>query len=112
MRVLVCGGRDFKDWQLLHAELDNLKPPATHIIHGTARGADKLASDWAQSRNIPETRFRAEWEIFGRAAGPLRNQKMLMEGKPDLVVAFPGSAGTADMVRRAKAAGVRVIELT
>lgn len=44
----------------------------------------------------------------GKAAGPIRNQRMLDEGKPDLVVAFPGGRGTADMVRRAKAAGVPV----
>jgi hypothetical protein len=48
----------------------------------------------------------ADWEKLGRSAGPIRNQAMLDEGRPDLVVAFPGHHGTADMVRRARAAGV------
>jgi len=54
---------------------------------------------------------RAKWSKHGRAAGPIRNQEMIDECKPDLVVAFPGGRGTADMVRRAKAAGIRVIEV-
>lgn len=53
--------------------------------------------------------FRANSRKHGRAAGPIRNQQMLDEGKPHLVVAFPGGTGTADMVRRAQAAGVLVL---
>ena len=56
--------------------------------------------------------FPADWIRHGRAAGPIRNEQMLREGCPDLVVAFhddPGlGRGTADMVRRALAAGVPV----
>ena len=47
--------------------------------------------------------FKADWDKFGRAAGPIRNAQMLREGKPDLVVAFPGGRGTANMVAQAKA---------
>jgi hypothetical protein len=50
----------------------------------------------------------ADWNTHGRAAGPIRNQRMLDEVKPELVVAFPGGRGTADMVRRAREAGVNV----
>lgn len=52
----------------------------------------------------------ADWSKYGKAAGPMRNQKMLDEYKPDLVVALPGGRGTADMVSRARVAGVEVIE--
>jgi len=55
--------------------------------------------------------FLANWRTHGKAAGPIRNQQMLDEGRPHLVVAFPGGTGTADMVRRAKAAGVPVMEV-
>src|SRR5262249_16770583 len=48
---------------------------------------------------------QGEWDELGKKAGPLRNQRMLDEGKPDLVVAFPGGGGTKDMVRRAVQAG-------
>ena len=50
--------------------------------------------------------IRLDWKKYGKKAGPLRNQQMLEEGKPDLVVAFPGGNGTADMVRRAKKANI------
>ena len=112
MRVLVCGGRDYHDRQQVFDVLDDLREPATHIIHGGARGADTFGRDWAKERKVPYTTFRADWGKLGRAAGPIRNQKMLSEGKPDLVVAFPGGKGTADMVSRAKKAGIPVIEIT
>lgn len=56
------------------------------------------------------TCFRADWEQCGRQAGPLRNARMLAEGRPDAVIAFPGGKGTADMVRKARAAGLPVVE--
>ena len=53
--------------------------------------------------------FPAEWDKYGVSAGPIRNQKMIDEGKPDLVFAFPGGRGTTDMIRRAAVAGIRVV---
>ncbi|MBO9380816.1 DUF2493 domain-containing protein [Sphingomonas histidinilytica] len=120
MRVLVCGGRDYGDVGNVWSQLDTLhnlphrfggEGPITEVIHGGAAGADSLANSWASSNRLPVQIFRADWKRFGNRAGPIRNQRMLDEGKPDLVVAFPGGRGTADMVRRAKAAGVRVIEI-
>lgn len=110
MKVLVCGGRYFTDYTLLEDALADL-PPITHIIHGGARGADSLADRFADENFIWCTEFKADWGKHGKAAGPIRNQQMLDEGKPDLVVAFPGGVGTADMVRRAKKAGVKTIEI-
>jgi hypothetical protein len=57
---------------------------------------------------VPIDVYVAQWKKHGRAAGPIRNQRMLDKGKPDLVVAFPGGRGTADMIRRAERAGVPV----
>lgn len=124
MRVLVCGGRRYRNRDFLDHILDTLDPPATRIIHGYATGADILAKEWAEKRNVPVKGYAANWsdldveplvlryspegEPYNAAAGGIRNQQMLDEEKPDLVVAFPGGAGTADMVRRAKAAGVHV----
>lgn len=111
-RVLVCGGRDYRDAKHVRRVLDGLRiehGPLT-IIEGGAGGADACASEWAHLRGFDNLTFRADWTAHGRAAGPIRNQKMIEEGKPDLVVAFPGGSGTADMVRRARAAGVPVIE--
>lgn len=108
LRVLVCGGRDFNDADAVFKFLDTLSIDA--IIQGGARGADSLARRYAETRGLPCEEFRADWTKLRRAAGPIRNQTMLDQGKPDLVVAFPGGAGTADMVRRANRAGVRVLE--
>lgn len=110
MKVLVCGGRDFDDVDLMYGVLDALD--INHVVSGHARGADQMAEMWADQRGIPLSIFPAEWEVHGRRAGPIRNQQMLDEGKPDLVIAFPGGRGTADMVARAKKAGVMVREIS
>lgn len=111
MRVLVCGGRNYHNRAALRAYLSNLGPQKVSlIITGAAPGADKLATEWAAECGIQFREFPANWKAHGRAAGPIRNQRMLDEGRPDLVVAFPGGRGTADMIRRAKAAGVMVEE--
>lgn len=111
MRVLVCGGRDFKNDDFMKKVLDEYRYTATCIIHGAARGADKLAHNWAGWNKIQVEAYYANWNKHGKAAGPIRNQQMLDEGKPDLVIAFPGGNGTRDMVTRAKKAGIRVIEV-
>jgi SLOG family YspA-like protein len=111
MRVLVCGGRNFTDEAFIFKTLDGLhrKHHITRIIHGGARGADQYAGAWAAKNAIKEIYvFDADWDRFGLAAGPHRNQRMLHEGRPELVVAFPGGRGTNDMVRRAMAADVRL----
>lgn len=112
MKVLVCGGRDFVDTSAVINFLFRLddERPISAIIHGGANGADALGGRAAELLKVPCHVFRANWKRDGKAAGPLRNQRMLDEGKPDLVVAFPGGRGTADMVQRAKWAGIEVIE--
>ncbi len=113
MRVLVCGGRDYADLEAVKETLYELhdRTPIAALVQGGAPGADALARLWAWANQVPLHTFAADWKAHGKAAGPIRNQQMLDEGKPDLVVAFPGGKGTADMVRRAKAAGVRVLEV-
>ena len=110
MRVLICGGREFQDETWLWSVMDetHTKTPISEVIAGGAPGADTLGAEWAAGRGIPCRVFMADWENLKRAAGPIRNQRMLDEGKPELVVAFPGGRGTADMVRRAREAGVAV----
>ncbi len=105
MRILVCGGRNYTGAATMNAELDVLHAERgiTALIHGAARGADALADAWARSRGIPVTAFPAEWSKHGKAAGFRRNETMLRNGKPELVVAFPGGRGTAHMVRLATA---------
>lgn len=112
MRILVCGGRDFIDYDLLKQELNRAGGHTTPcIIQGGATGADFLAKVYAREYGLECIQFNAEWRVFGKRAGFYRNQRMLDEGKPKMVMAFPGGNGTADMVRRAKSAGVHVVEI-
>ncbi len=108
MKVLVCGGRDYKDYGFVAQELAKLNP--TDIIQGGARGADHLARVWANAFHIPCISYVANWKLHGKKAGPIRNKQMIDEGKPDLVLAFPGGKGTASMVKIAKDANVTVRE--
>jgi len=81
------------------------------IVEGGATGADSLAREWAVATKSHVEQFKADWTRYGRSAGPIRNQRMLTDGAPDLVVACEGGKGTADMVRRARAAGIRIVEV-
>lgn len=110
MRVLVCGGRDYGDAERVQEVLDALdrETRISYLIEGEAPGADTLARQWADARWIPVLKFPADWEKHGKAAGSIRNRQMLDEGRPDLVVAFPGGRGTANMVDQAERAGVPV----
>lgn len=100
-RILVCGGRDYLDAHRVFTVLDALSPVA--IATGACpSGADEWARQWAEARVIPYSPYPANWDL-GRRAGPIRNQKMLDDFRPEVVLAFPGGRGTADMRRRADA---------
>lgn len=110
MILLVCGGRDFADWQLLKRTLAGIHSatPIDCLIHGGAKGADYLAGAWATNEGIPIMEFPANWQVYRKRAGPMRNAWMLKFGRPDLVVAFPGGRGTMNMVEQASRAKVEV----
>ena len=115
MRVLVCGSRDFTHRKIIDAALFGLAHIEADltVMQGGARGADMFAREWADDF-LPEGHsltFLADWKTHGRGAGPIRNQRMLDEGRPDMVLAFVSkplheSRGTADMIRRAMTAGI------
>ena len=123
MKVLICGGRDLNrhecfNW--LERNLLDYLADATGcwtvisidcIIHGGAKGADEGAKDWAKSEYIKCIEYPADWKKHGRSAGPIRNRKMITEGKPDIILALPGGKGTANMIKQAHDAGLPVIEI-
>ena len=109
-RVLVCGDREWTEKALIHRYLAYMHVEA--IIEGEAKGADTLAKEVANELGIEVRPFPARWSQYGRAAGPIRNQQMLDEGKPTLVLAFHNdihnSKGTKDMIVRANKATIPV----
>lgn len=110
MKILVCGGRWFDDEKWLEHVLNQLddKVPITCVVNGGASGADTLGAMWASHRDIQVQTYPANWQKYGKAAGHIRNQQMLDEAKPELVVAFPGGKGTLDMMTRAEEQGFPV----
>lgn len=109
LRVLVCGGRDYSDWFSFSDVMSKLR--IEEMCHGDAQGADAFAGRWAQLFGVPCRAYPADWRKHGKGAGLIRNQRMLDDFDPDLVVAFPGGRGTAHMVSIAKAAGVEVLSV-
>ena len=115
--VICCGGRDYNEADRIYAFLDRVHScrPMEILIHGACKygGADKHAEDWARSREVDYLGFPAKWKKVGhKGAGPMRNAEMLDCFAPHLVIAFPGGSGTADMIKRATKAGVRVVDLS
>lgn len=90
---------------------DNWLPSDIEIISGMASGADTAAIDWAVCNWCKTHEYPANWNLYGKSAGYIRNKQMLDEGKPDLVIAFPGGKGTKMMVDIARKAGVQVMEI-
>lgn len=117
MRVLVCGSRYWDRKETIIAHLTTLHLGEKDLVlEGGARGADSLGKLVAERLCIPVKEYPADWTRYGRAAGPIRNQRMLDEGKPDLVLAFHDdiehSRGTKNMVEQAKKAGIPVRIIT
>ena len=119
MKVLICGARDYKDYIRMDDFLDKWIGKISVVIHGGAKGADTMAGEWAKSHGIPVEIYSAQWRRYGRAAGPIRNKQMLNEGKPSMVIAFPGTKnfkgvgkGTGNMMKQAIKARIKVIHVT
>ena len=111
---LICGGRKFHDETMFNnamSDLVRLRGMPSRVVHGGAPGADSLAADWGWRHALDVVGVAAQWKAHGRAAGPMRNQRMLDIYKPSFVIAFPGGRGTADMVRRAREAKIDVAEI-
>ena len=139
MRILVCGGRGYGQINVNYTVgqiakykeqleefiqalrefsfgvcylRDNFFPNDEEVtfVTGMAYGADQLPLYWEYLPNVTVEKYPPKWDEHGKAAGPIRNQQMLDTGV-DLVIAFPGGNGTADMVRRAKKAGIEVLQI-
>ncbi len=127
MRVIIAGGRDFRDFDLMIEKCDKffskVKTPIV-IISGKQRsydrikkefyGADFLGEEYAKLRGYQVDPFPADWDTHGKAAGMIRNRQMLVEGKAQGLIAFwdGESRGTRNMIDLAIKARlpVRIVE--
>ena len=112
MRILVCGSRNWQHKDIIRFCLQYFTFNANieYVIEGEALGADSLSREAAKDLDIPVLKFPAEWEKYGKAAGPIRNKQMLEEGKPDYILAFHNdiqkSKGTVNMIKQAEKSGI------
>jgi len=92
MRILVCGSRSWNDPGPIARELEKavhvpgVEAAQVTVIHGAARGADSIAGNVAHEFGYQVIACPADWNRFGRAAGPIRNQQMLKDHQPELVL--------------------------
>jgi hypothetical protein len=111
MIVLVTGGRDFNDLAMAFDAIAAVHEttPISVLVHGDAKGADTLAGNVAKELGINVVKCPANWIKYKKAAGPIRNAFMLDMFNIDLVIEFPGGAGTADMVAQSRKRDIPVI---
>ncbi len=104
-RVIIAGGRDFDNYELLKRKMDYLLSETVEpiqVVCGLAHGADKLGHSYAKERGFEIRYFPANWSYYGKRAGPLRNEEMAKNA--DALVAFwdGESRGTKNMIENAK----------
>lgn len=121
-KILVCGPRDWQDKALVYGVLDSYKEVVEKrnlqlvIVNGGAKGADTFARMWAAENGVTEKRYPAQWERYGKSAGPKRNVEMLVQEQPSLVIGFAEgfilSKCTGDMINRARKGGFKTTVYT
>jgi hypothetical protein len=108
MKIIATGGRAYKDAAYVNTVLSEIRP--TIICIGDARGLDKLVLEWAKAHSCPVKIYKAEWDKYGLAAGPLRNKKMIEENRDaEKLIAFPGGLGTKNCIQQASRAGIAIV---
>ena len=109
VRIIICGSRNWKDRKMIEDYILTLEKGSV-ILQGVCRGADKIARYLGKKHGFEVEDYEADWDNFGLGAGPERNKRMILKGKPDKVVAFhddiSNSKGTKDMIKQAKAYGI------
>lgn len=106
---MVTGSRNARNGVWQHLSAFARAHGISRLAHGNATGVDALARVWALLEGVERQPYPADWQAFGRSAGPRRNAEMLAEERPDVVIAFPGGAGTASCVAIARRMGLVVV---
>lgn len=113
MKYVIFGSRDFTDFNLLSTIIESTNSykngDITEIISGGAGGADSLGSRFAREHNIPLVLMLAEWAIYGRGAGYLRNTKMAEHADKGICFWDGQSRGTKQMLLECKKRGIPVL---
>lgn len=100
-KLIIAGGRDFNDYKLLQDTILPLLPSIGEIVSGTCSGADKLGERFADEHCIPIKQFPANWNLYGKSAGPRRNAQMAAYADACVVFWDGKSRGTKSMIELA-----------
>lgn len=92
LRVIVCGSRGWADTAAIRERL-RLLPAGSVVVEGGAPGADRMAAIAAVELGLRAEEHRAEWERQGKAAGVIRNRKMLDWRRPGVGLLGRGEPG-------------------
>jgi hypothetical protein len=108
MKTIIAGSRFITDYDLVKSAIKESEFVITEVVSGLAPGIDTLGIEWAKENNIKWCGFQANWNEFGKAAGPKRNQKMADYADALIAIWDGSSKGTKDMIDRAKKKGLKV----
>ena len=115
MKILICGDRHWSNRASIYKSLVVFRDMSVTVVHGGAKGADTIGGEAAESLGFKTIVYPADWNKYGRLAGPIRNKQMLDE-QPDIVLAFHDnieqSKGTKHMVSIARKARIEVVVIT
>lgn len=102
MKLIIAGSREFDNYELLSEKMNELQLKPNEVVSGTCRGADKLGEQWANTNRVKIVRFPANWDKYGKSAGPIRNREMAQYA--DTLLAFWNGrkGGTSNMIKTAQ----------
>lgn len=107
MKTIIAGSRTIKDYLIVENAIKESGFKITQVVSGCAPGVDKLGEKWAVKHGVPIKEFPANWDEYGKAAGPIRNQQMA-EYAEALIAVWDGvSTGTEDMIKKAQRKGLK-----
>jgi hypothetical protein len=110
MKLIIAGRRNFTNYKQLVQKCDDLLKGKSNIeiVSGTCKGADKLGEQYAKQRGYKLTQFPADWNKYGKVAGPIRNQQMANYANT-LIAFWDGkSRGTRNMIQLAKSSNLNI----
>lgn len=111
MKIIFSGGRNYNGYIKVGAIVKCLNPQQI-IVGDCPTGLDSYVLQWANQLNIPIKIYEAEWDKFGKSAGPRRNRKMCEDNRfLSVLIAFPGGRGTENCIKEAKELGIHVLRV-
>lgn len=108
MKTIIAGTRTITDQFLVDRAVADSGFKISKVFSGKASGVDALGEQWAKANGVPVESFPAEWNRYGKMAGPLRNQSMVNRADALIAIWDGKSRGTMDVINRAKVKGIPV----